>query len=203
IVRAHRLKIRRFPAGSRTNQTTSDYPSPCSPQLKYPTHLVGFVVTSPEGNLRLFDLSGFPLGSVGFLGDAPGQFNEPVDVLRDPFGAYFVTEGANIRRWQRVDAFGRPLNTWAFDTPVAFNGSHMAWAPDGSILMTHSGRGTIIQFAPDGTMLEEWGILDTIDLNQPVGIFFDEVQSQLFISDIGARVVHIFQADLIGEPPKP
>ena len=151
------------------------------------------VANTGSGNLRVFDLAGVPLGSIGFRGDAPGQFNEPVDVLRDQFGAYFVTEGANIKRWQRVDPFGKPLNTWPMDTPIAFNGSHMAWGPDGSIFMTHAGLGLLLRFAPNGNLLEEWRSIDTVSFSQPVGIYVDETTNQLYVTDVGLGVVHAFQ----------
>jgi len=140
----------------------------------------------------LFALDGAALGSVGVFGDVPGQFNEPVDLLRDSFGTYFVSEGANINRWQRVDPFGKPLANWTLDAPVAFNGAHLTWGPDGSIFMTNSGRGVIRRYSPEGQLLEEWSTLAGITFSQPVGIFFDAIRQMLYVSDIGTRQVYRF-----------
>ena len=156
------------------------------------------VANTGSGNLRLFSLDGTSLGSVGFFGDGPGQFNEPVDALRDQFGAYYVTEGANVNRWQRVDPFGKALASWVLDSPVALNGSHMDWGPDGSILMTNSARGVLRRYAPDGRLLEEWSELAGVRLIAPVGILVAGGE-QLYLSDIGSGQVHRFQFEILEE----
>ena len=151
------------------------------------------VANTGSGNLRLFARDGTILGSVGLFGDAPGQFNEPVDVLPDPFGAYYVTEGANINRWQRVDSFGKPIENWLLDAPVALDGSHMAWGSDRSIFMTNSGRGVVRRYGPGGDIIEEWQTLDGVAFSRPVGILVDIVSNRLLVSDIGTGQVHVFQ----------
>jgi len=121
-----------------------------------------------------------------------------VDVLRDSFGTYFVTEGANANRWQRVDALGNPLATWETPSPVAFDGSHLTAAPDGSILMTNSQLGVVQRFAPDGTLMEEWRSLGKVTFQRPVGIYMDKASGRLFIADIGAGVVYVFAVAVEG-----
>ncbi len=157
------------------------------------------VANTGAGNLRLYGLDGTPLGTVGVFGDAPGRFNEPVDVLRDEFGAYFVTEGANINRWQRVDPFGKPLDAWPLDAPVAFDGSHLAWGPDGSIFMTNSDQGVLRRYGPDGLLLDEWRTIDTVTFERPVGIFADVAHNRLFVSDVARGEVHIFRIEIEAE----
>lgn len=154
------------------------------------------VVNTGSGLIRLFGLDGTALGSVGTFGEAPGRLNEPVDTLQDEFGAYFVTEGANVRRWQRIDPFSRSLSLWPIDAPVAHDGSHLAWAPDGSIMMTNSEAGNIRRYAPDGRLLTEWPAVGPAVFNRPVGIYVDAKENRLLVTDIGSRAVFVFQ---IGE----
>ncbi len=154
------------------------------------------IADTGTGRLALYDVNGISLGSIGMFGDGPGQFNEPVDVLRDEFGTYFVVEGSNIRRWQRIDSYGKPLAVWPIaDTPVAFDGSHMAWAADGSILMTNSHKHAIRRFTPDGELLDEWQAIASIQFKKPVGIFVDKEHNQLYVSDVETGKVHVFNVE--------
>ncbi len=155
------------------------------------------IVNTGSGQIALFDTTGAKIGQVGAFGNAPGQFNEPVDVLSDAFGAYFVTEGANSKRWQRVDPAGNSLGVWPADMPVAFDGGHLAWAPDGSVLMTNSQTGALRRFSPAGVLLDEWRTVGPITLRRPVGVFADEA-GRVFVTDIGAGAVYEFQTDGAG-----
>ena len=160
---------------------------------------VAAIANTGSGNLRLYDLDGAPLGTIGVFGDAPGRFNEPVDMLRDEFGAYFVTEGANINRWQRVDPFGKPLAAWPLDAPVALDGSRLAWGPDGSIFMTNSAQRVLRRYSPEGELLDEWRTIDKITLERPVGLFSDLARQRLYVSDVATGEVHVFQLALEAE----
>ena len=82
--------------------------------------------------------------------------------------------------------------------PVAFDGGHLAAAPDGSVLMTDSVRGVVQRFAPDGSLLEEWSALGEATFQRPAGIFMDDTSGRLFITDIGAGVVYVFHVDVEG-----
>ncbi len=150
------------------------------------------IVNTGGGQLALYSLDGVLLGTVGTPGAGSGQLNEPVDVLRDDFGAYFVTEGANAQRWQRLDPFGKSLALWPADSPVAMDGSHLAWGPDGSIFMTNGRAGAVRRFAPDGTLLNEWHSVGPVTFKHPVGIYFDPSRSRLFVTDVGAGTVIVF-----------
>jgi DNA-binding beta-propeller fold protein YncE/4-amino-4-deoxy-L-arabinose transferase-like glycosyltransferase len=152
------------------------------------------IVNTGGGKILFYNLKGGLLGAVGTFGDAPGQFNEPVDVLRDKAGTYFITEGANINRWQQLDPAGQSLQVWPLDSPVAFDGSHLAWGPDGSIFMSNSTAHTIRCYSPAGSLLNEWHSIGPVTLNLPVGIFTDD-QNRLYVADIGARVIYVFDID--------
>ncbi len=152
------------------------------------------IANTGTGTIVFVGLDGSVLGTLGNFGDAPGQLNEPVDVLRDTFGGYIVTEGANANRWQRFDAQGNVLGVWQMDSPVALDGSHLAAAPDGSVFMTNSLTGVVRRVAPDGSVLDEWHTLDGVTFQQPVGIYFDAT-GQLFVTDIGMGQVYIFAVE--------
>ncbi len=150
------------------------------------------VADTGSGRVLLYDTTGQFLSTFGSFGEAPGQLNEPVDILRDVFGAYFITEGANIKRWQRLDPLGRPLSVWALDTPDAHDGSHLAGLADGSILMTNADSRVLRRYAPNGNLLSEWQTIGPISFKRPVGIFVDETRSMLYVSDITAGEVYEF-----------
>lgn len=150
------------------------------------------IANTGTGNIVFAGLDGTVQGTLGTFGDAPGQLNEPVDVLRDAFGGYIITEGANANRWQRLDVAGNVLGVWKTEAPVALDGSHLAAAPDGSVFMTNSLTGVVQHVSPDGSVLDAWHTLDGVTFQQPVGVYFDAAASQLFVTDVGTGSVHIF-----------
>ncbi|HEY85210.1 MAG TPA: hypothetical protein G4N96_08895 [Chloroflexi bacterium] len=154
------------------------------------------IVNTGVGQLNLYALDGTSLGVVGSFGDGQGQLNEPVDLIQDEFGSYYITEGRNVKRWQRLDPFGKLLASWSVpDAPAAFDGMHLDWAPDGSVLMTNSLAGQLRRYSPaDGALLDSWPALDSLRFQQPVGIFMDATRKRLFVSDVGAGEVYIFEA---------
>ncbi len=155
------------------------------------------IVNTGVGQLNLYALDGASLGVVGSFGDGPGQLNEPVDLIQDEFGSYYITEGHNVKRWQRLDPYGKFLASWGVpDAPAAFDGMHLSRAPDGSVLMTNSLAGQLRRYSPaDGTLLDSWPAVDSLRFQQPVGIFMDAARKQLFVSDVGSGEVYLFGVD--------
>ncbi len=152
------------------------------------------IAVADTGGARfvLFGTDGTPMGSIGGLGKGPGQFNEPVDVLRDVSGTYFVAEAEN-KRIQRVDAMGNPLGQWAISSAFAYDGPHLAFGPDGSIFVTESQNHSILRYAPDGNLLDQWQTIDALHLVMPVGIYFDETTHRLYVTDIWMHQVHVLE----------
>lgn len=148
--------------------------------------------------LALFGPDGTQAGSIGGLGDGPGQLNEPTDVLKDLQGTYFVVEAEN-NRIQRLDAAGNPLNQWEIPPAYAYNGPHLAFAPDGTIFMTESQSDLLLRYMPSGILLDQWQSIDSVNLVNPVGIYFDEDTNRLYVTDVGTHQVHIFQVEAITE----
>jgi len=106
------------------------------------------------------------VGSIGGLGQGPGQFNEPTDVLRDQYGIYYVAEAEN-KRIQQVDTNGNPLAIWAIPAAYAFDGPHLAFGPDGSIFVTDAQTGSLIRYASTGNLLNQWTNLGPMRFNRP------------------------------------
>jgi 4-amino-4-deoxy-L-arabinose transferase-like glycosyltransferase/DNA-binding beta-propeller fold protein YncE len=148
--------------------------------------------------LALFSPDGLSAGSIGGLGNGPGQFNEPTDVLRDAQGTYFVAEAEN-NRIQRVDAGGSPLSQWAIPDSYGFNGPHLAFGPDGSIFVTESRSRSLFRYAPNGELLDQWQTIGSVNLAAPVGLYFDAKTNRLYVTDVLTHQVHVFEVQADGE----
>jgi len=140
----------------------------------------------------LFGQDGMPLGNIGGLGQGPGQLNEPVDILRDAQGTYFVSEAENDRV-QRLDGTGNPLGQWIIPPGVAYNGSHMAFGPDGSIFMTAADSHALLRYAPNGNQLDRLETVGAVHLVMPVGLYFHPPTQRLYVTDIWTHQVHVFE----------
>ncbi len=152
------------------------------------------VVLADTGTSRLafFNADGSQAGRIGELGSGPGQFNEPIDVLRDAQGTYFVTEAMN-NRLQRLDPGGNSLGQWTIPPAYAFNGPHLAFGPDGSLFMTESQSHSLLRYAPDGSLLDQWQTIGPIELVAPVGVYFDATTGRLYLTDVQTHQIHIFE----------
>jgi DNA-binding beta-propeller fold protein YncE len=146
-----------------------------------------------SSRLAFFTPAGIQAGSIGgAVGDGPGEFNEPTDLLRDVQGTYFVVEAMN-NRIQRVDPVGNSLAQWAIPPAYAFDGPHLAFGPDESIFMTESQSHSLLRYAPDGTMLDQWQTIGPIKLVAPVGVYFDPSTNRLYLTDVKTHQVHVFE----------
>jgi streptogramin lyase len=151
------------------------------------------IVVADTGGARLvlFNLAGAVVGEVGRYGDAPGEFREPTDVARDEAGDLYVLEAYN-QRLQRVDRWGGSLGIWPIPPSVAYDGPHMAWAPDGSLLITAPGDGAVLRYASDGRLLGRWTEAGGLPMQRPVGIYVDE-QGIVYVTDTLAQQVYRFE----------
>lgn len=151
------------------------------------------VVLADTGKSRLvfFSPDGQQAGTIGGLGDGPGQFNEPTDVLQDDQATYFVAEAMN-NRIQRVDQYGSYLTHWPIPPAYAYNGPHLAFGPDGSLFVTESQSRSLLRFSPQGDLLDSWQSIGPVNLAAPVGIYFDPQTDRLYLTDVAAHQVHVF-----------
>ena len=152
----------------------------------------GTLVVADTGGARLVFLNaaGIPIGQLGRYGTAPGEFREPTDVLRDEEGTYYVLEAYN-QRMQRVDRWGGSLGIWPIPPSIAYDGPHMAWAPDGSLLVTAPAEGAVRRYTPDGQLLNRWDQAGGMAMRQPVGIYIDE-HNVVYVTDTLTHQVYLF-----------
>jgi len=153
----------------------------------------GTVVVADTGGARLvfLDATGNTVGDLGTLGNAPGQFHEPTDVAMDEAGTYYVAEAYN-QRLQCIDRRGGSLGTWNIPSSIAYDGPHLAWAPDNSLLVTAPGEGAVLRYAADGRLLNRWTQAGATIMQQPVGIYVDAVGT-LYVTDTATHQVHVFE----------
>lgn len=154
------------------------------------------VADTGQARITFFSPDGLQIGAIGALGTGPGQLNEPTDVLRDSQGTYFVVEAENDRL-QWLDAAGNPLNQWAIPPAYAYNGPHLAFAPDGTIFMTESQSNSLLRYSQTGVLLDQWQVIDAVSLVDPLGVYFDPATSRLFVTDIATHQVHAFEVRII------
>jgi 4-amino-4-deoxy-L-arabinose transferase-like glycosyltransferase len=151
------------------------------------------IVVADTGGARLvlFDAAGAQVGQLGEYGAAPGRLHEPTDVLRDATGAYLVLEAYN-QRLQRLDRHGNSLAVWPIPASIALDGPHMAWAPDGSLLVTAPEEGAVLRYATDGRLLQRWTEAGGAPMLRPVGITVD-AQGVVYVTDTLAQQVYVFE----------
>jgi DNA-binding beta-propeller fold protein YncE len=146
------------------------------------------------GRLLFLDPVGNIRWQVGGYGPGLAQFGEPTDVIMDTSGTFYVAEAFN-QRLQRINDAGTSLGGWPIPPSVAHDGPHMAWAPDGSLLMSAPEQGAILRFAPDGQLLNQWTQAGVSPLCRPVGIYVDEANRILYVTDTTCHHVYIFEID--------
>jgi hypothetical protein len=154
------------------------------------------LVVADTGGSRLIFLTttGDIQRQVGELGEALSQFNEPTDVSVDERGVHYVVEAYN-QRVQLVDGGGRGLVHWPIPNSIAYDGPHLALAPDGTLLITAPESGAIQRFSPDGRLLDQWTQAGPSPLCRPVGIYLDEDTHTLYITDTACHRVHVFEVE--------
>ena len=151
------------------------------------------IVVADTGGARLVFLNtaGIPIGELGRYGTAPGELHEPTDVVRDEQGIYYVLEAYN-QRLQRMDRRGGSLGVWRIPPSIAYDGPHMAWAPDGSLLMTAPEEGAVLRYTPDGQLLNRWDQAGGTAMQRPVGIYVDD-HNIVYVTDTLTHQVYLFR----------
>jgi sugar lactone lactonase YvrE len=119
---------------------------------------------SPQGKLLL------SLGVAGKPGNAPGQFNQPNDVVVGPDGSIYVADGHD----------GQGMTT-------------MAAIAEG---LKRGATARISKFTPDGKFVKEWGKLGVRhgEFRTPHALAFDR-RGRLWVADRGNHRLEIFDQD--------
>lgn len=119
---------------------------------------------SPDGDVLL------TLGVAGQAGNAPGQFNQPNDVITGPDGSIYVADGHS----------GQNMTT---------NAAMEAGREAGQ-------TARIQKFSPDGTFIREWGGIGVEhgQFRTPHALAFDS-RGRLWVADRGNHRIEIFDQD--------
>ncbi len=125
------------------------------------------------GGSRIVKLSldGQQLQVFGAKGTGKGQFVEPSSAAVDGDGYVFATDVPN-HRIESFNADGKFLLDFGIPSAGAFNGPHLAFAPDQSLLASAPEQHKLQRYSRDGKLLAEWGGLGAAlgQLRLPTGI---------------------------------
>lgn len=142
--------------------------------------------------LRLFDLKGSDLGTIGATGSAAGQFRGPSGILVTP-ESIFVSDSGN-RRIQKFDQNGKFLLEFGKDDlgQAPRYPAGLALDEAGILYVADRDRGRILKYDTDGNFL---GVLTSDRLKKPRGLHFaggqltvaDEESGILFFQTIEQR----------------
>lgn len=161
-----------------------------------------YVPDSMMHNLRLFDLNGRFLRTIGRQGALPGEFNYPGDIDLDADGNLYVVDAMNARI-QILAPEGTVLRTFgergtalgSFAVPKG-----IAVGPSGLVYVSDSVLHKIVIFSNDGDFLLSIGGRYVYSgdgvapggLNFPVGLDAD-ANDTLWVADLFNGLVHEFQ----------
>lgn len=148
-------------------------------------------ITDRERHLvRKFDPTGqllLTLGTEGFPGTGPNQFNRPTDVAFGPAGEIYVADGYGNSRVVKFDRKGRFLKSWGEkgSAPGQFDLPHtIAVGRDGRVYVGDRYNARIQIFDGDGNLKEIWpGFV-------PCGMAFDRNET-LFVADGVSKVLQL------------
>ncbi|TMC60862.1 MAG: hypothetical protein E6J26_00790 [Chloroflexi bacterium] len=128
-----------------------------------------YVADTGGSRVVKMSLDGQRLQVFGTKGTGKGQFVEPSAAISDADGYLFATDVPN-RRVESFSADGKFLLDFAIPQAGAYNGPHIAFAPDGSLLVSAPELNKIQRYSRDGKLLGEWGGVGPSQLRLPTGI---------------------------------
>jgi len=149
----------------------------------------GFLYISDTGNKRIvkYNAEGAMLGAIGGVGDAEGQFQEPVGVAVDSDGFIYVADTWNLR----IQVFDDKLNfvrswpVYAWEGMSVVNKPYLAVDKDGNVYTTDPEAYRVIKFDRQGKLISLWGQFgtDLASMNLPTGIKVDEAKGRILVTD--------------------
>lgn len=161
-----------------------------------------YVVDAPQHQLRLYDLNGRFLETIGTRGKGPGEFNFPGDIDLDAAGNLYVVDALNARiqiltpEGAVLQVFGeRGTARGSFSVPKG-----IAVSPSGLIYVSDASQHKIVIFNKAGDFLLTLGARHVYQgegispggFNFPVGLDVDANET-LWVSDMVNGMVHEFQ----------
>lgn len=155
-----------------------------------------YVTDTAAGDIKVFDLSGKPVKTIGGPGTGRGEFNLPVDIFSSAGGDIYVTDTMNYRI-QIFDKDGNFLRmfgrhgdgTGDFGRPKGVAADRF-----GNIYVVDAIFDTVQIFNSEGKFLLNFGRIgrDTGNFWMPTGLYIDE-SDRIYVADSYNKRVQIFQ----------
>lgn len=155
-----------------------------------------YVSDTVAHNVRVHDLKGALLKTIGRFGSGPGEFNRPVDLFVDKTGDLYVTDTMNFR----IEIFN-PEGVFSASFGRHGDGSGDLGRPkgvsvdnDGNIYVVDAVFDTVQVFNRSGELLIGFGSLGSEPgaFWLPSGIFIDG-KDKIYVADTFNRRVQIFE----------
>jgi len=155
-----------------------------------------YVSDTVSHNVRVHDLEGVLLNTIGRFGAGPGEFNHPVDLFVDKAGDLYVTDTMNFR----IEIFN-PAGVLSASFGRHGDGSGDFGRPkgvsvdgDGNIYVVDAVYDTVQIFNRNGGLLVSFGSLGSGPgaFWLPSGIFIDG-RDKIYVADTFNRRVQIFE----------
>jgi sugar lactone lactonase YvrE len=161
-----------------------------------------YVSDAPQHQLRLYDLNGRFLETIGTRGSAPGEFNYPGDLDLDADGNLYIVDAMNARI-QVLAPDGTPRRSFgergtargSFSVPKG-----IAVSPSGLVYVSDASQHKIVIFSKEGEYLLTIGAryvykgegISPGGFNFPAGLDVD-ANDTLWVADLMNGMVHEFQ----------
>ena len=155
-----------------------------------------YVVDTSAHDIKVFDLKGDYIKTLGLRGGEDGEFNYPVDIFVDSKGDLFVSDSMNFRV-QVLSKEGRLLKTFGEhgdSTGKLGRPKGLAVDRDGNIYVVDAIFDTVQIFNRDGDFLLNFGSRGTGPGNfwLPSGIYIDN-NSYIYVADSYNGRVQVFE----------
>jgi DNA-binding beta-propeller fold protein YncE len=155
-----------------------------------------YVVDTLAHHVKVYDLRGVELRTIGARGDDEGEFNYPVDIFIDKKGDIYVSDSMNFRL-QVFDKMGRYITSFGIHgdgTGSMARPKGVAVDKDGNIYVVDAVFDTVQIFDRDGRFLLNFGRSGSGagEFQIPGGIFIDK-DSYIYVSDSYNRRVQVFE----------
>jgi ELWxxDGT repeat protein len=151
-----------------------------------------YVTSHNLSEVRVYDLAGNFVSSVGSPGTGNGQLTNPSGIAVDNAGNLYVTENQDNGRvsvFDNTGAFVRHIGSGSLSWPEG-----IALTPAGNVLIAASG--VVFEYQPDGTFVSSFGETELGSPWSPWGIATDGT-GNIYIADFDNKKIQIFNSSYV------